>query len=186
MALITLNNVSVSFGADAILDQANLIIEPNERIGLIGRNGAGKSTLLKLLDGDVLPDDGEVIRRQSVICGRLVQEVPNDIDYDIQSVVALGDADRGHILARYYVEGDQNEELQAQLNDSDAWTLDRQVKTLCSKFDLNPLDNFAQLSGGMKRRVLMAQALVKEPDVVLLDEPTTIWISTQFYGLKTY
>jgi ATP-binding cassette subfamily F protein uup len=172
MALISLKNVSVSFGADAILDQANLIIEPNERIGLIGRNGAGKSTLLKLLDGDVLPDDGEIIRRQSVVCGRLVQEVPNDIDYDIQSVVALGDADRGHILARYYVEGDQNEGLQTQLNDTDAWTLDRRVKTLCSKFDLNPLDNFAKLSGGMKRRVLMAQALVKEPDVVLLDEPT--------------
>ena len=79
MALITLKNVTISFGADHILDQADLIIEPNERIGLIGRNGAGKSTLLKLIDGEITADDGEIIRQQSLITGRLIQEVPNDI-----------------------------------------------------------------------------------------------------------
>ena len=122
MALITFKDVSVSFGADAILDQANLIIEPNERIGLIGRNGAGKSTLLKLIDGEVIADDGEIIRQQSIITGRLIQEVPNDIDYDIRSVVALGDDERGSYLAQYYSEGDkQDPKLTEQLILEDHW-----------------------------------------------------------------
>jgi len=157
MSLITLKDVNVSFGADAILDQANLIIEPNERIGLIGRNGAGKSTLLKLIDGEVLPDEGEIVRQSSLTIGRLVQEVPTDLQYDIRGVVALGDSKRGSALARFYAEGDQNTELQMQLSELDAWSLDQQVKTLCSKFDLDPQAEFEQLSGGMKRRVLMAQ-----------------------------
>ena len=172
MSLITLKNVNVSFGADAILDQANLIIEPNECIGLIGRNGAGKSTLLKLIDGEITPDEGEIIIQQGTVTGRLLQEVPTDLDYDIRSVVAMGDLARGQVLARFYLEGDQDESLQQQLNELDCWTLDRQVKTLCSKFDVQPKAPFKQLSGGMKRRVLMAQALVREPDVLLLDEPT--------------
>ncbi len=189
--LVTLKNVSVAFGADAILDQANLIIEPNERIGLIGRNGAGKSTLLKLIDGEVLPDDGELIRQQGTVVGRLVQEVPNDIDYDIRAVVALGDEHRGDALARFYVEGDGDVDLQNTLNELDAWSLDVQVKTLCSKFELDPETQFTELSGGMKRRVLMARALVKNPDILLLDEPTNhldietiLWLENLLLGLN--
>ena len=159
MALVTLKEVSVSFGADALLDHANLTIEANERIGLIGRNGAGKSTLLKLIDDEIAADDGEVVRQQGVVTGRLIQEVPNDIEYDIRSVVALGDAERGQALADYYLKDSSTKEtkeaaaqdLQQQLNDLDAWSLDRQVRTLCSKFDLDPRAGFAQLSGGMKR-----------------------------------
>ena len=182
----------MSFGADAILDQANLIIEPNERIGLIGRNGAGKSTLLKLIDAEVLPDEGEIITQQSTIVGRLIQEVPRDLDYDIRSVVAQGNPHSGATLARFYLEGDQDPELQAELNEKDAWTLDRKVKTLCSKFNLDPSTEFAKLSGGMKRRVLMARALVDDPDILLLDEPTNhldidtiIWLENLLLSLNT-
>jgi len=192
MALITLKDVCVSFGADAILDQANLIIEPNERIGLIGRNGAGKSTLLKLIDAVVLPDDGEIVTQQGVSVGRLVQEVPNNLDYDIRSVIALGNSESGESLARFYLDGDQDADLQQELNEKDAWTLDRQVKTVCSKFNLQVEAPFSQLSGGMKRRVLMARALVNDPDILLLDEPTNhldidtiIWLENLLLGLNT-
>lgn len=192
MSLINLKNISISFGADAILDQANLIIEPNERIGLIGRNGAGKSTLLKIIDEEILPDDGEVLRRQNLITGRLVQEVPNDLDLDVQSVVALGDQQRGPLLTKHYSDQVQDIALQHEITECDGWTLDRQVKTLCSKFDLQPELPFKQLSGGMKRRVLMARALVKEPDILLLDEPTNhldidtiLWLESLLLGLKT-
>ena len=191
MALITLKDVSISFGADAILDQANLIIEPGERIGLIGRNGAGKSTLLKMIDGEHLPDEGELVRQQGTITGRLVQEVPNDVDHDIRSVIALGDPERGHALCDFYGQRGDEATLQNRLNELDAWSLDRQVKTLCSKFELNGEQRFAQLSGGMKRRVLMARALVLEPDILLLDEPTNhldidtiLWLENLLLGLN--
>lgn len=191
MALISLKNVSISFGAEAILDQANLIIEPNERIGLIGRNGAGKSTLLKLIDAQIDPDEGEIHRQSSLITGRLVQEVPNDVELDIRSVIAQGDEERGMILAKHYA-NENDESVQLALSEVDAWGLDHQVKTLCSKFELEPTSAFKQLSGGMKRRVLMARALVKDPDIVLLDEPTNhldidtiIWLENLLLGMNT-
>ncbi|MFT4636073.1 MAG: ATP-binding cassette subfamily F protein uup [Arenicella sp.] len=191
MSLINLKNVSVAFGADPILDQANLIIESNERIGLIGRNGAGKSTLLKMIDSKVLPDDGELLIRQGTIVGRLVQEVPSDLDFDIRSVVALGDDTLGQALADYYLAGESDIDTQTIVTELEAWGLDVQVQTLCSRFDLDPNAQFSDLSGGMKRRVLMARALVKQPDILLLDEPTNhldietiLWLETLLLGLN--
>ncbi|RBP48868.1 ATP-binding cassette domain-containing protein [Arenicella xantha] len=191
MSLISLKQVSISFGADAILDQADLVIEPNERIGLIGRNGAGKSTLLKLIDGEILPDEGELMIQQGTRTGRLIQEVPNDLDYDIRSVIALGNTESGQTLAKFYLDGEEDLDVQQALTELDGWSLDRRVQTLCSKFDLTPEMSFSDLSGGMKRRVLMARALVDEPDIVLLDEPTNhldidtiIWLENLLLGLN--
>ena len=195
MSLLSLKNISISFGSDAILDQANLVIEPNERIGLIGRNGAGKSTLLKLIDGEITADEGEILGQKKLICGRLVQEVPDQLDLDIRSVIALGDSNAGPVLAKFYRQDSSGEpvadELMIELTELDGWTVDVSVKTLCSKFELDPTMRFDQLSGGMKRRVLMARALVKNPDMLLLDEPTNhldidtiLWLENLLLGLN--
>ncbi|MBT8116044.1 MAG: ATP-binding cassette domain-containing protein [Arenicella sp.] len=191
MPLVTLRNISIRFGAEAILDQANLIIESNERLGLIGRNGAGKSTLLKLIDGAISVDDGEVIRQHGLKVGRLVQDVPCDLNLDVRTVVAMGDSANSTLLARLYAGDNLSENLQAEANQNDAWSTDRRIKTLCSKFDLEPEANFEQLSGGMKRRVLLASALVENPDLLLLDEPTNhldidtiIWLENLLLSLN--
>ncbi|NND82983.1 MAG: ATP-binding cassette domain-containing protein [Gammaproteobacteria bacterium] len=185
MPLVTLRNVTIGFGAEAILDQADLIIEPNQRLGLIGRNGAGKSTLLKLIEGELLPDSGEVIRQQNLVCGRLIQEVPASLELDVRGVIAEGDPDAGAALRQHY-QGDHN-----AADTPEIWPLDQRVKTLCSRFELDPEAAFNTLSGGVRRRVLMARALVREPDLLLLDEPTNhldidtiIWLENLLLGLN--
>ena len=177
MSLVSLNNVSISFGSEAILDDARLIIEPNDRIGLIGRNGAGKSTLLKLISGELSADEGQLRTRQNLVISRLIQEVPSDVDLDVRSVLALADSRTGPLLEQFYLQNEPAQssgmdDLQNRIHDMDGWELDRQIKTLCSRFSLQPTARFKDLSGGMKRRVLLARSLVVDPDLLLLDEPT--------------
>ena len=184
MGLIWINEVSVSFGGPRLLDEATLQIEAGERIGLLGRNGSGKSTLMKLLMGDVTPDSGEIIRSGEVRIAMLPQDVPDDLPGTIYDVVASGGREHLELLREYHDltlqmsrSGDDGllkklERIQHRLETSGAWLYHQRVETVIARTDLDESAEFRFLSAGMKRRVLLAKALVNDPDLLLLDEPT--------------
>lgn len=181
MSLVNLVQVDYSVGGPLLLEKADLAIERNERICIVGRNGAGKSTLLKLIAGEIRPDDGEVRVQTGVRVARLVQEVPHDLAGSVFDVVAGALGHLGELLAEFHhlshhldVPGnaDAMARVQARLEAEHGWDLDRRVTHVLTRLDLPEEATFAALSGGMKRRVLLARALVVEPDVLLLDEPT--------------
>ena len=178
MSLITLQGVDYGVGGPLLLEAVDLAIEPNERVCIVGRNGAGKSTLLRLLAGDIVPDDG-VLRREGRVAG-LAQEVPQGLAGSVFDVVALGLGEVGADLARYHHmlhDGDDIDmtelgNVQARIDAGNGWQIEQRVEQVISKLDLPEDADFPALSGGMKRRVLLAQALVAAPDLLLLDEPT--------------
>ena len=179
MPILTLNGVDFGVGGPLLLDGVDLAIEPGERIALIGRNGAGKSTLLRLLAGEHKPDDGEIRIEGGVRIARLEQEVPAGAAGSVFDVVAEGLGEMGKFLADYHhlihadeIDTDALAAVQAKIEDANGWSLDQRVTETLTKLDLDGDVDFAKLSGGMKRRVLLARALVSAPDLLLLDEPT--------------
>ncbi|GAA5007920.1 ATP-binding cassette domain-containing protein [Pseudoluteimonas lycopersici] len=179
MPLISLQSVDYGVGGPLLLDGVDLAIEPGERIALIGRNGAGKSTLLKLLAGELRPDDGEVRVEGGRRVARLEQEVPQDAAGSVFDVVAAGLGELGALLADYHhlihadvVDTNALAAVQAKIEAAQGWTLDRRVVETLERLQLDGDADFAALSGGMKRRGLLARALVSQPDLLLLDEPT--------------
>ncbi len=180
MSLLRLTDVHLAFGAEPVLDGANLAIEPGECVALIGRNGAGKSSLMRLLSGELQVDSGQLVRQQGLRTALLNQSVPTGNDErSIASMVATGLAEGGRQVAEYLAlmsdaEPDTNK-LQQHLDALDAcdgWRGEQKVQAILNRLGLPSDSSFGSLSGGMKRRVMLARALVGEPDLLLLDEPT--------------
>ncbi len=164
MPLVSLDRITMAYGHVPLLDQANLQIESDERVCVIGRNGTGKSTLLQIIGGDVLPDSGSVRREPGLRIARLVQDVPLSVDRTVAEVVADGFAGIEHV---------------------DQWHIDTSVHMVMSRLGLASDAIVSTLSGGWRRRVLLARTLVAQPDLLLLDEPTNhldiesmLWLET--------
>ncbi len=184
MSLIRLRNIHLSYGPTSLLDGVDLVIERGERICLVGRNGAGKSTLMKVIAGQVTPEDGTLELNQGVRVTRLTQEVPEGLTGSVFDVVAGGLGETGELLRRYHevsaaLAEDSSEarlaeleKVQHQLENAGGWHFHQTVETVISRLELPADSPFESLSGGLKRRVLLARALAIEPDLLLLDEPT--------------
>ncbi len=182
--IIWVNNISVSFGGPLLLDGATLRIEEGERIGLLGRNGSGKSTFMRLLNGEILPDQGEIVKGGAVRVAMLPQEVPDDLPGTIYDVVASGGQAHLELLREYHDltmqiarRGDADlldklARVQHQLEATGAWQHHQRVETIIARTGLDENAEFRSLSAGMKRRVFLARALANDPDLLLLDEPT--------------
>ena len=179
MPLLTLTNVDYSVGGPLLIEDANLAIDAGERICVVGRNGEGKSTLLKLIAGEISPDDGRIARNEGLRVARMPQEVPRDLAGTVFDVIALGAGDTGRLVAEYHhlshaaeFDAERMAQLHEAIDSAHGWTLEARATQAVERLGLTDETDFAALSGGMKRRVLLAQALLMAPDLLLLDEPT--------------
>lgn len=184
MSLISLQNIKLAFGGPEIFSGVSFQINRGERVCLIGRNGEGKSTLLKVINNEIAADSGEVISRQNIRITSLSQEVPQDIEGTVFEFVLGGMGSIVSLLSQYNelsnrLSEDQSsdimtkfEKVQHEIESVDGWQIQQQVDTILSRLGLDPDAKASDLSGGYKRKVLLAKALVKKPDLLLLDEPT--------------
>ena len=183
MPLLRLDNVSLAYGHVPLLAHVDFQVEPGERVCLLGRNGAGKTTLLRVVTGEALPDGGKVWRQDALRIAHLEQEVPPDTEQTVYEVVAAGLGVLGALLTEYYLvtrEAAAAEntslkrmaELQARIDALAGWNIRQKVETVLTRLGLPADQCLASCSGGIRRQVMLARALVSEPELLLLDEPT--------------
>ena len=172
MALITLLNAQLAFGHVALLDNTGFSLEVGERIGLIGRNGTGKSSLLKILAGQEKPDDGVLQQQQNLRLAFVAQEPLLDLDATVFDVVSVGVAGAISLINAYCQGEGDLDVLQDAIEAQDGWNWEQRVTETLDRLHLEAGARVGALSGGTRKRVALAQALVAKPDVLLLDEPT--------------
>ena len=198
MSLLRFEDIKLDFGEQVILRDAEFSIEAGERVCLIGRNGAGKSTTLKLIGGEIEADRGEIVRQAGMIVSQLHQNLPEAIDLPVREVIRSGLQHVDALLQQYKDMSSQNldkrgllelETLHAKIDTHDGWHIDQRVDATMTDLNLPTDKTMRELSGGWRRRVALARALVQKPDLLLLDEPTnhldiaTIkWLEDRIYS----